>query len=122
MFSMKEAHASSEDREFSYSIHQFKILILEDAPGTCRWQPASEAPCKIWNRSRIDWMQFEQVIVLLLNQGIDISKASKSFKDWADLFVIVSKLIGISRSALAVEEGLGLLKSLRTYLQGSKMT
>lgn len=50
-------------------------------------------------------MQFNQVIVLLLNQGVDAFKASKSFEDRADLFVIVGKLIDILESALATEGG-----------------
>ena len=62
-------------------------------------------------------MQFEQVIVLLLNEGVDTPKASKPFKDRADLFVIVSKLITVQESALALEDSFSPLKSLRTYLQ-----
>lgn len=49
-------------------------------------------------------MQFDQVIVLLLKQGVDASKASKSFYHGADLFVIVGKLTEILKSALAIED------------------
>lgn len=47
-------------------------------------------------------MQSDQVLVLLLDQGVDASKASKSFEDGADLFVIVGKLIEIFESVLAI--------------------
>ena len=79
----------------TYSIHQLKIFIVEDALRASRWQPTFEAYHEIWNCSRIDWMQFDQVVVLLLNQGVDTSKAGKSFKHGADLFVIVGKLIEV---------------------------
>ena len=62
-------------------------------------------------------MQFEQVIVLLFDQGVDASKASKSFQNRTDLFVIVSKLIEISESAFTVEDGFSPPKSLGTCLR-----
>ena len=49
-------------------------------------------------------MQFDQVIVILLSQGVDSSKTSKSFHDGADLLVVVCKLVGISELALAIED------------------
>lgn len=89
----------------TYSIHQLKILIVEYALRASRWQPVFEAFCEVWNRSRINWMQFDQVIVLLLNQGVDAFKASKSFQDGPDLFIIVGKLMEIWESAVAIEDG-----------------
>ena len=62
-------------------------------------------------------MQFEQVIVLLFDQSVDASKASKSFQNRADLFVIVSKLIKISKSAFTIEDGFSPPKSLGTFLR-----
>ena len=72
-------HASSQNMAMTYSIHQLKIFIVEDALRASRWQPAFEASYEIWNCSRIDWMQFDQLVVLLLDQGVDTSKAGKSF-------------------------------------------
>ena len=97
----------------TYSIHKLKILVVENAPRAIRWQPVIKAPCEIWYRSRVNWMQFKEVIVVLLDKGVDASKAGKSFEDWADLFVIVSKLIEISESAIAIEDDLSPLKSLK---------
>lgn len=79
----------------THSIHKLKVIILENALGASRWKPVLEASCEIWNFTRVNWMQFDQVIVILLNQGIDASKTSKSFQHWADLFVVVGKLVEI---------------------------
>ena len=65
-------------------------------------------------------MQFEQVIVLLFDQGVDASKTSKSFQNWADLFVIVSKLIEISESAFTVEDVFSPQNRLEHVSEGSK--
>ncbi len=97
----------------TYSIHKLKILVVDDARRAIRWQPIIKAPCEVWYRSRVNWMQSKEAIGILLNQGVDASKAGKSFENWADLFVIVSKLIEISESALAVEDDLSPLKSLK---------
>lgn len=63
----------------TYSIHQLKIFIVENALRASRWQPVFEASCEVWKCSWINWMQFDQVVVLLLNQGVDTSKSGKSF-------------------------------------------
>ena len=67
-------------------------------------------------------MQFEQVIVLLFDQGVDASKASKSFQNRTDLFVIVSKLIEISESAFTIEDGFAPQNRSKRVSEGSKMT
>ena len=97
-------HASLLKTAVTHSIHQLKIFILENALGASRWKPVLEASCEIRNCSRINWVQFDQVIVILFNQSIDASKTSKSFQDWADLFVVVGKLVEILGLALAVED------------------
>lgn len=101
MYYGRVMHPSSQSMAVTYSIHKFKILAVEDVCRASRWQPAAEAFCEVWNGPRVNWMQFEQVLVLLLNESVDTTKASKPFEDRADLFVIVSKLIKIQESALA---------------------
>lgn len=86
-------HASL-NLEVTYGVHQLKIFIVEDALRASRWQLVSEASCEIGDCPWFNWMQFDQVIFLLINQGVDASKADKSFEDGADLFVVVGKLIG----------------------------
>lgn len=115
-------HASVQYMAITYSIHKLKIFVVEDAGRASGWQPALEASCEVWNRSRIDGVQFEQVIVVFRNQGIDASKTGKSFHDWADLFVIVSKLIEVLESACAIEDDSSPPKSLGWYIKTRKMT
>lgn len=94
-------HASTAG---TYSIHQLKVFIFEDTLRASRWQPIFEALCEIWNCSRINWMQFDQVLVLLFDQGVDAFKPSKSFEDRAHLFIVVGKLVEVLVSALAMED------------------
>ena len=106
----------------TYSIHKFKILVVKYTARARQRQPATEAFSKVWNCPWVNWMQFKQVIVLLFNQGVNASKTSKSFKNRADLFVIVGKLTEIPESAHTIKDCASPLNLSGKKFQGSKMT